>query len=263
MVKEVKNALTKTTTKTTTTTHANKNHMDQQVLEPVISDATHTKNKEQKTKKEKEKEKPANEDENGDDDEFGSMRDEINEYFAKKNQKLLLKGVDNKAIESTMRFKYIRSLEALFESTPQSVLQLVYLMRTSEFAINGNNDDDKTNAIIIIISICQSILSMTNSMLASDNAYMSREKFKDYKKRLPPSFKFLKHFLVRLSEISCRVGLFALFWTVVGGDAFVLLLIWEMLFPLLLVKEMLDDNTFEWREAFLSFNMVCAHANYL
>ena len=179
------------------------------------------------------------------------MMDEINKYFVNKNKKLLLsKGIDNKAIESTMRFKYIRSLEALFESTPQAVLQLVYLMRTGEI-------DNTNQQIIIIISLFQSILSMTNSILASDNAYMARDKFKDDKKRLPPSIPFLKHFVVRLSEISYRVGLFALFWTVVGGQWFAVLLGFEMLWPVFWGGLQVHDGTFEWEEVFLTLNMVC------
>ena len=100
---------------------------------------------------------------------------------------------------------------------------------------------------------------MTNSMLASDNAYMAREKFKDHKKRLPPSIKFLKHFLVRLSEIAYRVGLFALFWTVVGGQWFVILLGVEMVFPLCVVSLPLIEQTFEWENIFLALNMVCTN----
>ena len=141
----------------------------------------------------------------------------------------------------------------LFESTPQTVLQLVYLMRTlpSEF-----NDDGgiRNNTIIIVISTFQSILSLTNSILATDNAYMAREKFKEHKKRLPPSIRFLQHFLVRFSEISYRVGLFSLFWTVVGGEWFLVLLGFEMLFPLATVCY---TNRHEWEEIFLLLNMVC------
>ena len=75
-------------------------------------------------------------------------------------------------IESTVRFKYIRSLE---------MLQLVYIMRIEESA-----------DIIFRISIIQSILSMTNSMLNSDNTYMAREKFKKHRRRFPPTKEFLQ-----------------------------------------------------------------------
>merc|ERR1712107_209310 len=42
-----------------------------------------------------------------------------------------------KAVETTTSFKFARSLEAVFESIPQSVLQLVFLIKT-----NGDYDGD-------------------------------------------------------------------------------------------------------------------------
>ena len=182
------------------------------------------------------------------------MRDEIDKYSKNKNKKSF-RGINTKAISSTMRFKYIRSLEALFESTPQSVLQLVYLMRTGQFR-NGDP--------IILISIFQSILSLTNSILASDSAYMARDKFKQYKERLPPSLPFCKHFLVRFCEISYRIGLFALFWTVVGGQWLAVMLGYEMLFPLLVTGfKICKYWTTEWEEIFLCLNMVCTYTHTL
>lgn len=138
-------------------------------------------------------------------------------------------------------------MEALYESTPQSVLQLVYIMRTSEF-----------NKPIYIISIVQSVLSMTKSMINSDNAYMGSQKFKIYKKRFPPSKEFLMHVLFRFCEISYRVGIFSLFWTVIGGLAFGILMIYELLYPLywILVMHFDEERVFEWEELFLAVNHV-------
>ena len=124
-----------------------------------------------------------------------------------------------------MRFKYIRSLEALFESTPQAVLQLVFIMRIEKYG----DDNIDVQFPVLIISIVQSIISMTNSMLNADNMYMARKKFAKYKKRFPPSRHFLKHALLRLCEITYRIGLFALFWTVVGGMQFCFLLLYELI----------------------------------
>ena len=204
----------------------------------------------QQRKKDKDKEKEAKEEKEENAEEDSLMMQEINEYFENKKIRLLSKGIDNEAIESTMRFKYIRSLEALFESTPQSVLQLVYIMRIGD--INIINDP------IIIISIFQSILSMTNAMIASDNAYMARAKFKKHKKKLPPSTAYLKHFLIRWCEISYRVGLFALFWTVVGGEWFCVLFAYELMFPFLgNLFAYCEGNDMEWESFFLSLNLVC------
>lgn len=98
--------------------------------------------------------------------------------------------VNNDAIDSSMKFKYLRSLEACFESTPQAVLQLVYLMR----------NEDKIEALYVI-SIFQSIVSMTNCMINEDNVYMAHEKWDNYKKRFPiPHFQFLRFVCVKYNH---------------------------------------------------------------
>eukprot|EP01084_Bolivina_argentea_P258245 435298_1 len=124
----------------------------------------------------------------------------------------------NTAIESTLSFKYVRNFEAVFESIPQSVLQLVFVMRTRD--IN----------LIFIISIIQSTISMTNSVLNNDSTQMQDDKWKPYKQRLPPTFGFIKHAISRLSEVMYRIGLLALFWSVCGGLSFGIMLVLDLLF---------------------------------
>merc|ERR1712130_555279 len=70
-------------------------------------------------------------------------------------------------IETSTSFKYIRSLEAVFESIPQSVIQMVFLIRTG-----GKYEGDNILLIISCISILQSIVSMTNSIIKNDNLFM-------------------------------------------------------------------------------------------
>eukprot|EP01083_Nonionella_stella_P078363 214412_1 len=129
------------------------------------------------------------------------------------------------AVETTTSFKYVRSLEAAFESMPQSVLQLVFILRTA-----GTGTYKKDVLIISLLSIFQSIVSMTNSIIKNDNIYMCTPKWKRHKKRLPPSIPFLKHIMCRLSEVFYRIVLLALFWTVCGGQAFSVLLAAEVFF---------------------------------
>eukprot|EP01083_Nonionella_stella_P183363 662416_1 len=124
----------------------------------------------------------------------------------------------NEPIESTFSFKYIRNFEANFESIPQSVLQLVYVIRTG------------TVNMIFVVSITQSIISMTNSILNTDYTLMQDDKWKKYKRRLPPSKEFIKHALCRLSEVAYRIGLLSLFWSVCGGEAFAVMFGIEMFF---------------------------------
>eukprot|EP01084_Bolivina_argentea_P092707 166763_1 len=122
-----------------------------------------------------------------------------------------------KAVETTTSFKYIRTLEAVFESIPQSILQIVFILRTVR---------EYTSDILVIssLSIFQSIVSMTNSIVENDNVYMNTPKWTRHKQRLPPTLPFLKHALCRLSEVFYRISLLSLFWTVCGGTAFSILL---------------------------------------
>ena len=153
---------------------------------------------------------------------------------------------DTEAIRSTTRFKYLRSLEALFESTPQAVIQLVYVMR------KGSPE------IVFVVSVFQSILSMTNSMINADNIYMAGIEWTKHKQRLPPTKSFLKHGLIRCAEITSRIGLLALFWAVCNGVSFAILLSLELIFPAFFIwyqLRFLKDNL-DRHSLFLALNII-------
>eukprot|EP01083_Nonionella_stella_P290743 989284_1 len=132
------------------------------------------------------------------------------------------------AVDSTLSFKYVRNMEAVFESIPESVLQLVYVMRIGFHNFGTESTDQPIG--IFVVSIIQSVISMTNSILNNDNTLMKEDKWAKYKQRFPPTFEFCKHALCRISEIIYRIGLFALFWTVCEGLAFSILIGIELLF---------------------------------
>eukprot|EP01083_Nonionella_stella_P123037 370511_1 len=143
-------------------------------------------------------------------------------------------------VESTLSFKYVRSMEAIFESIPQAVLQLVYVMRT------GTKIEDLE---IFVISIIQSMISMTNSILNNDYTRMQEDKWKKFKQRFPPTIHFLRHALCRLCEVTYRIGLLALFWTVCGGMPFSIMMGIDLLFTcfrlLLLIKAGDNEHHFD------------------
>eukprot|EP01083_Nonionella_stella_P169012 572109_1 len=122
----------------------------------------------------------------------------------------------NNKIESTLSFKYVRSFEACFEAIPEAVLQLVYVVRKVE-SIDP----------LFAISIAQSIVSMTNSIINNDYTQMQDDRFAEYKQRLPPTVGCVKHMLCRFCEVTYRIGLLALFWTVCGGFNFCVMLLIE------------------------------------
>eukprot|EP01084_Bolivina_argentea_P030231 56047_1 len=146
-----------------------------------------------------------------------------------RNQSESYKSTKN-TINTSTSFKTIRSLEAVFESLPQSVLQLVFITRTSEL----NYYTSTTLLIISILSIVQSVISMANSILNSDNMYMNATKYKKHLQRLPPTIPFLKHALCRISEVVYRIGLLSLLWVVCGGTVFGIVAGFELLLILIL-----------------------------
>eukprot|EP01083_Nonionella_stella_P143024 443630_1 len=77
-------------------------------------------------------------------------------------------------------------------------------------------DPDTTVDPIFIVSIIQSVISMTNSILNNDYTQMQKDKWKRHKQRLPPTWECFKHALSRLSEVAYRIGLLSLFWCVCG-----------------------------------------------
>ena len=112
------------------------------------------------------------------------------------------------SIDTTTSFKYMRNLEKVFESIPESIPQLVFFMTTSFNTATGQEsiNDDISLLIIPILSILQSIISMTNSVVKNDNAQMKLPKFKQHHQRLPST-----------KVIIYRIGLLSLKWTVCQG----------------------------------------------
>eukprot|EP01084_Bolivina_argentea_P034070 63026_1 len=138
---------------------------------------------------------------------------EVYECHQKISSKIKQKKLEDK-IEPTLSFKYVRNCEAVFESIPESVLQLVWVMRTSKIEL------------IFVLSIIQSIISMTNTILNNDYTQMQGDEWKKYKQKTTP--EFLQHSLCRVSEITYRIGLLSLFWTVCEGLAFGIMLAVEL-----------------------------------
>eukprot|EP01083_Nonionella_stella_P076748 209286_1 len=158
------------------------------------------------------------------------------------------------AIDTSTSFKTVRNLEATFESLPQSILQLVFIVRTNEL----NHYDSITLTVISILSIIQSTVSMANSILKNDNIFMNASKFKKHRQRLPPTIPFVKHAICRLSEIVSRIGLLSLIWVACGGMAFGILAGSELvlvylgtLFVAVFEKDQ-RDNLLSWNTAFLN-----------
>ena len=167
------------------------------------------------------------------------------------------------SVDATMRFKYIRQLHALFQSLPQAVLQLMYLMRRQHlfdtFNTNGNNDLDIEFRILIVGSIFVSIISMTSAVIQSDRSYIVQSKFAMVKQQLNINDS-IKHILLRVCEIVHRIGVLALFWAVVGDIPFIILVSYEILIPLAFMCCGVCTGVFQWQTWTLYLNEVPSFA---
>ena len=70
---------------------------------------------------------------------------------------------NHESIGSTIRFKNLRFFEAIYESIPQAILQLAYVMQSSKNEFNNT---------LFIVSICQSIVSLSMSVVKLDQVYI-------------------------------------------------------------------------------------------
>ena len=103
---------------------------------------------------------------------------------------------------------WLQKLEATFESLPQAILQLSFLM----------TDNSNINVTIIVSSLLLSLLSMAERFERDDKVFFE---FNCYyiTKSDPPyiSIGYLFRFIWRLLEISTRIFVLVLVWNIIGG----------------------------------------------
>ena len=103
-------------------------------------------------------------------------------------------------------------------------------MRTSLNTSTCQKSTNDTSLLIIsILSILQSIISMTNSIVKNDNAKMALSQFKQHHKRFSSTKEFLKHSISRASHVLYPIGLLLLKWTVCQGTIFSIVCVFEIL----------------------------------
>lgn len=152
--------------------------------------------------------------------------------------------------KTTLRFRFIRSLEGLYEASVQAVFQLVYVMRAG-----------RAGHPLFLVSIIFSIISSVMAAVSRDNVYIAEAEWivqsENWKKLL---INQIRRFLFRFLEIIARVGCLAIFWTVVGGFWFTFLIIGELSVPLYYNFQhyLHDDEFFSNRDFYLAINTIIA-----
>ena len=102
-------------------------------------------------------------------------------------------------MKPTIHLRWIRRMEATFESAPQALLQMVFVLR----------DTSQKFTTLISLSVILSIYFVASSVIRGRKSHWNR--------KCLPHPKFIFRGLFRLFEISGRLGTIAVFWYCVGG----------------------------------------------
>ena len=113
--------------------------------------------------------------------------------------------------KKTDRLRWISNLEAILESAPQILLQLVYLMQSTR----GNISD---NSPIVLFSLLISVMKLGSRGISNDAVHVTKES-NDSRK-----YRWWIRAFYRIFELAGREFMFVLMWLIVG-EYFLLMVI--------------------------------------
>eukprot|EP01084_Bolivina_argentea_P066460 121139_1 len=138
--------------------------------------------------------------------------------------------------------RWITTLEATFESTPQALIQLLYLVKTNTFS----------SSYLVVISFLSSLICIISKLVSDDKSIViikaKKLNFKFERKCI--SLFYMLRFIWRIFDISSQIFLMTLIWIAMGGviltikvviESFLLLVIcittkqWELLFAIIAI----------------------------
>eukprot|EP01084_Bolivina_argentea_P053397 98010_1 len=154
--------------------------------------------------------------------------------------------------------RWIQSMEAIFESAPQALLQFMFLLKTGQFQVNSSS-------WIVLFSFVFSMISLT-SRIVTDEKYLfiQHAQSSNFNKKKCcvlkgknavvsdlreekgyccfMSLSFFIRVLYRLLDVSCHMFIYALFWLLMGAVPLFLLLCIDMMITLVLLLKYNMNN---------------------
>ena len=108
--------------------------------------------------------------------------------------------------------KWLQMLEAVFESFPQSLIQLLFIIKTQQF-----------NSIVVV-SLIFSILSLSNKVISDDSVYFDEDSgktltYKNKQDEANISTEYIRRVIWRVFDVLYRLSILVLIWVVMGGLA--------------------------------------------
>eukprot|EP01084_Bolivina_argentea_P148558 259681_1 len=108
--------------------------------------------------------------------------------------------------------RWITSLEAVFESSPQALIQTIFLIKTKSFS----------GSPVIVISLCFSLLTIISKIISDDRIIsVVGARYISFNKRFCScsciSWLYLIRYLWRIFDVSTRIFIASLIWLGLGG----------------------------------------------
>eukprot|EP01084_Bolivina_argentea_P281213 481109_1 len=119
--------------------------------------------------------------------------------------------------------RWITALEASFESTPQALIQTIYLLKTQSF----------TSSPIILVSLIASLWTIISKIASDDKSIVKRKarnlNFADerYKTCKCVSWLYVCRILWRIFDVSSRIFICSAIWLSLGGFALIIIISFE------------------------------------
>ena len=161
--------------------------------------------------------------------------------------------------------KWLQNMEAMLEAFPQLIIQMFFLIQTTEIDNNSSVDIFGTQ-LFVLCSIIFSILSLTNKAVSEDKPLFEAEKWKKTKCTCKPPFiknpQYLIRVMFRILDVSSRIILIVLVWSIFGGFILLIVAAIEFVFLIGLAIYERDQTPLTWIATLpISFygNLKCIH----
>ena len=121
--------------------------------------------------------------------------------------------------------RWLQNMESMLEAFPQLIIQMYFLVQTQDESKsdsnNNNNNNNNGSQFFIIFSIIFSMISMTNKVVSEDKPLFNSEwQHPGWKCKLRfiKNEKYLFRLFFRIFDISSRITIIVLVWSVFGGQ---------------------------------------------
>ena len=142
--------------------------------------------------------------------------------------------------------RWLQNMEAMLEAFPQLIIQMFFLIQTTD--VDSNTIGAQ---LFILFSIIISLLSLTNKAVSEDKPLFNSPQWQQAKWKCKPPFikknpQYLIRVLFRIFDVSSRVIIIVLVWSVLGGTILAIIGVTEFIFLIAITIYEKDQTPSTW-----------------